>query len=149
MIYLIGKGLDPALSFKIMESVRKGVIARGKCRNWEEWKREMAEHGVPDWYIECCEKIQYMFPKAHSAAYTLTAYRLLYYKLHYPEAFYRTWLEFAVIDKSFIDNGLDYARNVLEELKKKDPSKLGHKQQRMLDEIPVALEMFARGFSSI
>lgn len=149
MIYLIGKGLDPALSFKIMESVRKGVIARGKCRSWEEWKREMAEHGVSDWYIECCEKIQYMFPKAHSAAYTLTAYRLLYYKLHYPEAFYRTWLEFAVIDKSFIDNGPDYARNVLEELKKKDPGKLGHKQQRMLDEIPVALEMFARGFSSI
>ena len=68
---------------------------------------------------------------------------------HYPEAFYRTWLEFAVIDKSFIDNGPDYARNVLEELKKKDPGKLGHKQQRMLDEIPVALEMFARGFSSI
>ena len=145
MIYLVGKGLDSSISFNIMESVRKGRVARGKDRNWDEWRREMMEHNVPDWYIECCEKVLYMFPKAHSAAYSLTAYRLLYYKLYYPKAFYRTWLEFAVIDKSFVDNGPDYARYVLEELKKKNPGRLGHKQQSMLDEIPVVLEMFARG----
>lgn len=145
MIYLIGKGLDPTLSCKIMESVRKGRAASGNDRNWDERRREMVKHNVPDWYIECCEKVRYMFPKAHSAAYTLNAYRLLYYKLYYPEAFYSTWLEFAVIDISFVDNGPDYARYVLEELKKKNPRKLGHKQQSMLDEIPVVLEMFARG----
>ncbi len=63
MIYLIQKGLDSEESFKIMEMVRKGKVASGKCKEWPEWKQDMIDHGVPDWYIWSCERIKYMFPK--------------------------------------------------------------------------------------
>ncbi len=85
MIYLIEKGLDKGLAFNIMEKVRKGKGLTG------EWIEEMKKHDVPDWYIGCCNKIKYMFPKAHAAAYVLASLRIAYYKVHYPKEYYATY----------------------------------------------------------
>src|SRR5690606_6349130 len=85
MVYLMHKGLEPSLAFNIMEFVRKG---RGLK---DEWVTEMKKHNVPDWYIESCKKIKYMFPKAHAAAYVLMAVRIAYFKVHYPILFYATY----------------------------------------------------------
>ncbi|MGN1097493.1 MAG: PolC-type DNA polymerase III, partial [Clostridia bacterium] len=85
MIYLIQKGLPPQRSFKIMEQVRKGKKLK------PEDEVEMREHGVPEWYIESCNKIKYMFPKAHAAAYVTMALRVAYYKVYYPIAFYQAY----------------------------------------------------------
>src|SRR5690625_5357138 len=85
MVYLMQKGLDASLAFTIMESVRKG---RGLKPDWIE---EMKKHNVPNWYIESCEKIKYMFPKAHAAAYVLMAVRIAYFKVYYPIEFYAAY----------------------------------------------------------
>ena len=92
MIYLIQKGLDSEQSFTIMESVRKGKGLK------EEWKTEMRAHDVPEWYIDSCLKIKYMFPKAHAAAYVMMAWRIAYCKVYYPLAYY------AVRKKHLIQN---------------------------------------------
>ena len=85
MIYLIQKGLPPLTSFKIMESVRKG---KGLGADDEALMRE---NNVPEWYIESCKRIKYMFPKAHAAAYVMMAFRIAWFKVYYPEAFYATY----------------------------------------------------------
>ena len=85
MIYLIQKGLDSEQSFMIMESVRKGKGLK------EEWKTEMRAHDVPEWYIDSCLKIKYMFPKAHAAAYVMMAWRIAYCKVYYPLAYYAAY----------------------------------------------------------
>ena len=81
MTYLIKKGLDPNHAFKIMEAVRKGKIAKGEEPKWEEYQNEMREHDVPQWYIESCKKIKYMFPKAHAVAYVTMAFRIAWFKV--------------------------------------------------------------------
>ena len=83
--HLIEMGLAPKLSFTISESVRKGKGLK------PEWEEEMKGHGLPDWYIESCKKIQYMFPRAHAAAYTMMAFRIAWFKVHQPLAFYCTY----------------------------------------------------------
>ncbi len=85
MIYLLHKDIEPEHAFKIMEKVRKGK----KLQPADEV--EMREHGVPEWYIDCCNKIQYMFPKAHAAAYVTMSFRVAYYKLYHPVAFYQSY----------------------------------------------------------
>src|SRR5699024_9664063 len=85
MVYLMHQGLDASMAFSIMEFVRKG---RGLK---DEWIAEMRKHNVPEWYIDSCKKIKYMFPKAHAAAYVLMAVRIAYFKVHYPIYFYAAY----------------------------------------------------------
>ena len=82
MNYLIHKGLPKQDSFKIMESVRKGKGLK------DEWVELMQSNGVPEWYIESCRRIKYMFPKAHAVAYVMMSYRIAYFKVYYPPEFY-------------------------------------------------------------
>lgn len=140
MLYLINKGLDKEHSFKIMESVRKG---RGLTADQE---KEMRDHGVEDWYIESCLKIKYMFPKAHAAAYVMNAFRIAYYKIHYPLAYYAAY--FSIRLKTFNYETMCLGRDKLEyyanEIKKNpNPSP---KDEQMLDDMRLVREMYARGY---
>ncbi len=146
MVYLIHKGLDPAESFTIMERVRKGVVAKGKCDEWPTYKQHMLEHGVPDWYIASCEKIKYMFPKAHAAAYVMMAWRVAYCKINYPLAYYAAFF-------SIRAGGFDYEKccqgkaRCEQEIKNikamKDPSAT---DKDCLTALRLVQEMYARGF---
>ena len=89
MLYLISKGLDPKLSFKIMENVRKGRVKKGGFQ--DGWVETMKEHGVPDWYIDSLAKIAYLFPKAHAVAYVMMAFRIAWFKVHRPLEFYAAY----------------------------------------------------------
>ena len=147
MTYLIGKGLDSEESFNIMEKVRKGVIAKGKCDAWPEWKQDMIDHGVPDWYIWSCEKIKYMFPKAHAAAYVMMAWRIAYCKVFYPLAYYAAF--FSIRATAFNYELMCQGRERLEYYladyyKRKDD--LSKKEQDTLRDMRIVQEMYARGF---
>ncbi|MCR5649709.1 MAG: PHP domain-containing protein [Lachnospiraceae bacterium] len=141
MLYLIDKGFDRITACRIMDSVRKGKGIK------EEWVDDLRKKGVPDWYIGSCNKVRYLFPKAHAASYTLMSWRILYYKLYYPEAFYEGWLKYYAhaVDRDFVDKGYDHARETYESLAKKDCRRLGFKHKKMMNEIPVVMEMLARG----
>lgn len=88
MIYLMSMGLEASLAFKIMEIVRKGQANKMLT---DDMQNEMRKHNVPEWYIESCKKIKYMFPKAHAVAYVMMAYKIAYYKVYYPKEFYATY----------------------------------------------------------
>ena len=88
MTSLIYWGLPNKDAFDIMEGVRKGKVAAGKVAKWPEYVKEMKDCGVPDWYIESCQKIKYMFPKAHAAAYAISTLRVAWFKVYYPEEYY-------------------------------------------------------------
>lgn len=90
---LIKAGIEPKIAFEVMETVRKGKVRMNKEPNWKEYKRIMEKHHIPGWYIKSCEKIGYMFPKAHAVIYTINAFRIAYYKVHYPEAFQKVCLK--------------------------------------------------------
>ena len=90
MIYLIKQGLPPNPAFKIMETVRKGKALKDP-EKWKEYVDLMKEHNVPEWYIKSCEKIKYMFPKAHAAAYMIATLRLGWYKVHKPLEYYAAY----------------------------------------------------------
>src|SRR3954453_8173788 len=112
MVYLIYQGLEPSLAFKIMESVRKG---KGLTEDMEE---EMIKNGVPDWYIDSCKKIKYMFPKAHAAAYVLMAVRIAYFKVHHPIMYYAAYFTVRASDFDLIamTNGSQTIRAKVEEI---------------------------------
>ena len=139
MNYLIFKGLPPKMAFTIMESVRKG---RGLK---PEFIEEMKKNDVPDWYIGSCQKIKYMFPKAHAVAYVMMSFRLAYYKVHYPAAFYATYFTIKAedFDADLIVKGLDAIKNKMDEI-----NSLGNdataKEKNMLTVLEVAYEMYAR-----
>ena len=118
MIYLISCGVEEEHSFKIMEMVRKG---KGLT---PEYEQEMRDNNVPDWYIESCKKIKYMFPKAHAAAYVMSAFRIAYFKVHYPEAFYIAYYTVRAddFDASVMARGEERVREEMRSInaKKKD-----------------------------
>ena len=146
MIYLIKKGLDPNSSFKIMESVRKGKVAKGKEGKWPEYKEMMKEHGVPDWYIGSCEKIKYMFPKAHAAAYVTNAFRIAWFKVHKPEAYYAAYFTIRAdaFDSEIMCHGLEKARNKMREIELAGKAAT-KKDQDTYSVLEIVQEMYARG----
>ena len=125
MIYLIKKGVPPDKSFKIMETVRKGKALKDPAK-WEEFKAIMKEHDVPDWYIKSCEKIKYMFPKAHAAAYVTNAFRIAWFKVHIPLAYYAAYysIRAKAFDAEFMINGKERAKN-----RNEKPEKRGNKSR--------------------
>ena len=141
MIYLIGKGLDSELSFTIMESVRKG---KGLKLEWEE---EMLRHDVPDWYIWSCKKIKYMFPKAHAAAYVMMAFRIAWYKIFYPLAYYAAYFSIRASAFSYelMCLGQEKLEHYLDDYKKRGDS-LSKKEQDSLKDMKIVQEMYARGY---
>ncbi|MBQ6075109.1 MAG: PolC-type DNA polymerase III [Lachnospiraceae bacterium] len=146
MLYLIGQGMDPALSFKIMESVRKGKVAKGKEGSWPAWKKEMEEHGVPEWYLGSAEKIQYMFPKAHAAAYVMMALRVAYCKLYYPLEYYTAYFSIRAdgFDYEMMATGRENMTRNLAMLRKNKDS-LSDKELLVLRDMRLVEEMYARG----
>ncbi len=147
MTYLIGKGLDSEEAFTIMERVRKGAVANGKCKEWPEYKKDMLEHGVPDWYVWSCEKIKYMFPKAHAAAYVMMAWRIAWCKVFYPLAYYAAF--FSIRATSFNYELMCQGKERLEYFmhdyeRRKDT--LSKKEQDTYKDMRIVQEMYARGF---
>lgn len=141
MIYLIQKGMDKLESFKTMEAVRKG---KGIPEGVDE---HMREHDVPEWYIESCNKIQYMFPKAHAVAYVMMSYRIAWFKVHSPAAFYATYYTQRLNDFSseFLFRSLEQVQDALAEYKSKGESDDNSSAKITL--LEVLEEMFARGYT--
>ena len=146
MIYLIKMGLDPNASFKIMESVRKGKVAKGKEGKWEQYKEMMKEHDVPDWYIKSCEKIKYMFPKAHAAAYVTNAFRIAWFKVHEPAAYYTAFFSIRAdgFDYDLMCNGKEKVINKMREIDLAGNSALP-KDKDMYPILELVMEMYERG----
>ena len=142
MIYLINKGLPAQNSFKIMESVRKG---KGLS---EEQEALMREHDVPDWYIDSCKKIEYMFPKAHAVAYVTMAFRIAWFKVHMPLAYYATF--FSIRADEFDSEIMIFGKSKVKE-KMADIKRLGNdasaKDKNMYSILELVLEMYERGLN--
>ena len=147
MTYLIHMGLDSEESFKIMESTRKGIIAKGKEPRWEEYKKDMRDHGVPEWYIGSCEKIKYMFPKAHAAAYVMMAWRIAYCKVFYPLAYYAAFFSIRATAFSYelMCQGQEKLEYYMAEYNQRKDT-LSKKEQDTYRDMRIVQEMYARGF---
>ncbi|MCQ2414789.1 MAG: PolC-type DNA polymerase III [Lachnospiraceae bacterium] len=149
MLYLIEMGLDPAMSFKSMEAVRKGKVAKGACDTWEDWKTEMRAHNVPEWYIESCNKIKYMFPKAHAAAYVVMGLRIAYFKVYYPKEYYAAYftVKGSGFDYEKMNVSLPILRQTIKELKEYVGSNRNAtaNDKLALRDIRIVEEMMARG----
>lgn len=144
MTYLLMNDLPPLTSFKIMESVRKG---RGLT---PEQETLMEEKGVPGWYIESCKKIKYMFPKAHAAAYVMMAFRIAWFKVYYPEAFYATYFSVRAdsFDANIISRGPDAVSLAIKDIEDKGKM-VTQKEKDLLTILEVAREMYARGINCL
>lgn len=140
MVYLIIQGVEKKSAFKIMESVRKG---KGLS---PEQEKEMREAGVKDWYIDSCKKIKYMFPKAHAAAYVMMAFRIAYFKVYYPEAFYAAYFSIrakGAFDYELMCKGRTICEDAIKDLEQR--SNLSTKEKDILTVLEVVREMYARG----
>ena len=146
MIYLIKKGVPKDASFKIMETVRKGKALKDP-KKWAEYKALMKEHDVPDWYIESCEKIKYMFPKAHAAAYVTNAFRIAWFKVHKPMAYYAAFFSIRGAD-DFDSECMIFGKEKVKN-KMKEIDLLGNnatqKDKTMYPILELVLEMYERG----
>ena len=142
MVYLIQKGVENSLAFKIMENVRKG---KGVTM---EQAQVMRQNDVPDWYIDSCNKIKYMFPKAHAVAYVLMAYRIAYCKIHYPLAFYAAYFSIRAdeFDAEIITKGKEVIKTNIRIIEQKG-NEASMKEKSLLTILELALEMLMRGYS--
>lgn len=146
MLYLISMGCDELRSFKFMEAVRKGVIHKGKP--WPDGiEDEMRQHGIPEWYIESCRKIKYLFPKAHAVAYVMMAFRIAYFKVHDPLAFYATYFSIRAkaVDATCMCLGMETAVKKMDELSNKE--KTTDVEDKMYTTLEVCYEMYKRGYT--
>ena len=147
MIYLIKKGVPPNPAFKIMETVRKGKALKDP-EKWAEYVALMKEHDVPDWYIKSCEKIKYMFPKAHAAAYVTNAFRIAWFKVHEPKAYYTAYFTIRAdeFDSDIMCHGEERVKNKMKEI---DLAGNGAstKDKNMYAILELVLEMYERGIN--
>ena len=147
MLYLMSKGMEPKRAFKFMEAVRKGSIHKGKP--WPEGiVEEMQDLGVPEWYIESCRKIQYLFPKAHAVAYVTMAFRIAYFKVHHPLEYYSCYFyrrsQKDAFDASLMTRGVDTVRRRIVEIKNNPDATA--KEQDTLTTLEAVYEFYMRGF---
>lgn len=142
MTFLIQKGLPPDVAFKVMEDVRKGKGLK------PEHEQLLREKQIPQWYIESCQKIKYMFPKAHAVAYVTMAFRIAYFKVRYPEAFYASFFTVRAdeFDADLICQGKEKVKQKIEEIEKMG-NQATAKDKNLLTILEVALEMMQRGIS--
>ncbi len=140
MVYLLQKGLPPKSAFTIMEKVRKG---KGLT---EEQEALMKEHDVPDWYIESCKKIKYMFPKGHAVAYVMMAMRIAYFKVYYPKAYYTTYFSVRAddFDADLIVKGEEKIKEKMNELYAMG-NNITQKDKGLLTILEICYEMYKRG----
>lgn len=141
MVYLIHNGLEDGLAFKIMESVRKGKGIP------DDWQASMREEGIPEWYIDSCLKIKYMFPKAHAAAYVLMALRVAYFKVHFPILYYAAYFSVRAVDFDLIamSKGKEAVKARMKEIMDKG-LEASTKEKNLLTVLEIANEMLERGF---
>lgn len=141
MMYLIHHGVDALKSFKTMENVRKG---KGIA---DDVAADLKAHDVPDWYIDSCKKIKYLFPRAHATAYVMMAYRIAYCKVHYPLAYYAAYFSIRAdeFNANDIVKGDKYVKSQIDKFNSLD-RKLDLKESATLAVLELAHEMFSRGF---
>ena len=143
MLYLISKGMPEKRSFKIMESVRKG---RGLPEGAEE---EMTAAGVPEWYIESCKKIKYLFPKAHAVAYVMMAFRIAWFKVHEPLAFYSAYFyrrsQKDGFDAAIMTRGIELVQAKIREIRNNPDATA--KEEDILTTLEACYEFYKRGFT--
>ena len=146
MVYLIQNGLEPLKAFKIMEFVRKGKASKDP-EGWAKHVEVMKEAGIPDWYIDSCHKIKYMFPKAHAAAYVMSAFRIAWFKVHKPAEYYASYFStrFTDFDLETMIKGYDAIKQKINEIVAKGYDAT-NKETSVLETLKLALEATARGF---
>lgn len=142
MVYLIHMGIESGLAFTIMESVRKGKGLK------DEWLPIMKEHNIPDWYVDSCRKIQYMFPKAHAAAYVMMAWRIAWYKVNYPLEYYATFFSIRAKAMNYMTmcRGREKLEYYLEEIRSRDKNLRTAKDEDTIRDMRLVQEMYARGY---
>ena len=147
MLYLISKGMEPKMAFKIMEAVRKGKVKKGGFQ--EGWEEKMHALDVPQWYIDSLAKIAYLFPKAHAVAYVMMAFRIAYFKVHYPQAFYSAYFyrrsQKDGFDAEIMTRGIETVRKKIAEIEG-NPAATA-KEQDLLTTLYSVYEFYLRGLS--
>ena len=147
MLYLIKQGVPPKPAFKIMETVRKGKALKDP-EQWAKYKEIMHENNVPEWYIKSCEKIKYMFPKAHAAAYVTNAFRIAWFKVHKPAAYYTAYFTIRAdeFDSECMIFGKEKVKNKMKELELQGNS-ISTKDKNVYSILEIVLEMYERGIN--
>ena len=145
MLYLIKQGVPAKPAFKIMEVVRKGKALKDK-EKWAEYRKIMEDSGVPEWYIKSCEKIKYMFPKAHAAAYVTNAFRIAWFKVHHPVAYYTAYFTIRAdeFDSDCMIYGKEKVKNKMKELELQGNA-ISTKDKNVYSILELVLEMYERG----
>ena len=149
MVYLMYHGVAPIKAFKIMEFVRKGRASKDP-ETWQTHRKTMEEAGIEQWFIDSCQKIKYMFPKAHAAAYVISAFRIAWYKVHMPVYFYASWLTSKAtdVDVETMIKGYDAIKSKIEDIQLKG-YEATNKEQGILESLKVCLEATARGIKFV
>ena len=145
MVYLMYHGVKPIKAFKIMEFVRKGKASKDP-ETWKEHVQTMRDAEIPEWFIESCRKIKYMFPKAHAAAYVISAFRIAWYKVHMPVYYYASWFSCKAtdVDVEAMIAGYDAIKTRIIDIQSKG-YEATNKEQGQLESLKLALESTARG----
>ena len=149
MVYLMYHGVAPIKAFKIMEFVRRGRASKDP-ETWQTHRKTMEEAGIEPWFIDSCQKIKYMFPKAHAAAYVISAFRIAWYKVHMPVYFYASWLTSKAtdVDVETMIKGYDAIKSKIEDIQLKG-YEATNKEQGILESLKVCLEATARGIKFV